>query len=123
MTSIRIDGRADETISLLDADGRVTAHPPLMFESGVFLAVSGVRQYQLVHESQNCLLARLVVMPGADASAVSAQVLRALQTYLSHHGLDRAVETRVEVIDAIERNASGHKLRQIYSRVPRLAAR
>lgn len=123
MTSIRIDGRADETISLLDADGRVTSHPPIMVEAGVFMGLVGLRQYQLVHEAQNRLLVRVVPMAGADPSAVAAGVERALAAYLERagQGLVGAVSRRVEIVDAIERTRAGHKLRQIYSQVPRLA--
>lgn len=122
MTSIRIDGRADETLSLLDADGRISAHPPIMLEAGVFMGLVGLRQYQLVHEAQNRLLVRVVVSPGADPSAVAADVDRALAAYLARSGLEAVVGRRVELVSAIERTRTGHKLRQIYSEVPRLTA-
>jgi hypothetical protein len=119
MTSIRIDGRVDETLWLLDAEGRSTAHPPIVLEAGVFMGVVGLRQYQLVHEAQNRLRVRVVPVPGADPADVVANVDRSLGAYLARQGLAGVVERHYDVVEAIERTATGHKLRQIYSQVPR----
>lgn len=119
MTSIRIDGRVDETLWLLDAEGRSTAHPPIVLEAGVFMGVVGLRQYQLVHEAQNRLRVRIVPVPGADPADVVANVDRSLGAYLARQGLAGVVERHYDVVEAIERTATGHKLRQIYSQVPR----
>jgi chorismate-pyruvate lyase len=44
-------------------------------------------------------------------------VERALGEYLERHRLESVVQVSVEPVDALDRT-SGHKLRQIYSKVP-----
>lgn len=117
MTSIRVDGRADDTIYLADADGRATVHPPIVLET-LFLGVPGLRQYQLVHDAPDHLSARFVPEPGADAAVVSRRLREAIRTYLEGHRLER-IGVAVEAVSEIPRQARGHKLRQIYSQVPR----
>lgn len=116
MRSIRVEGRADDTFYLADAQGRIGAHPPLLFES-LFLGIPGLKQYQLVHEAQNQLSARILLETGADAERVVHAVERALGEYLERHRLESVVQVSVEPVDALDRT-SGHKLRQIYSKVP-----
>lgn len=120
MRSIRVEGRADDTIFLADETGQFSAHPPVPFEV-VFLGVPGLRQYQLVHERQNQLVVRVVAEPGADADEVARTTDRALRDYLARARLASQVQVGVELTDSLERTASGHKLRQIYSKVPRPA--
>ncbi len=120
MRSVRIEGRADDTIFLADASGQFSAHPPVPFEV-VFLGVAGLRQYQLVHERQNQLLVRVVSEDGVDAAEVARGASQALTAYLARARLDAEVEVSVELTDSLERTAAGHKLRQIYSKVPRPA--
>lgn len=118
MTSIRVEGRADDTIYLPDETGRASAHPPIVFES-LFLGVPGLRQYQLVHDAPSHLSARFVAEPGAEAVMVQRRIREALCHYLERHRLDDHIELTVEAVPEIPRQATGHKLRQIYSQVPR----
>lgn len=120
MTSIRVDGRSDDTIWLADGADRMAPHPPILFES-LFLGIPGLRQYQLVHEAQNRLVARIVAEPGADEGVVARQVEASLKGYLERHRLDGCVALQIEPVTEIPRETSGHKLRQIYSKVPRSA--
>ncbi|MBI2378497.1 MAG: phenylacetate--CoA ligase family protein [Deltaproteobacteria bacterium] len=117
MTSIRVEGRADDTIFLADEDGRFSSHPPVPFEA-LFLGVRGLAQYQLVHVEQNHLEVRYVLDPGADAQRVEREVASAFGTYLAKRRLLGVVHVKVVRLDALGRS-SGHKLRQIYSEVPR----
>ncbi|MFO0724661.1 MAG: AMP-binding protein [Myxococcota bacterium] len=118
MRSIRVEGRTDDTFYLTDQHGRTGAHPPLLFES-LFLGIPGLLQYQLVHETQNHLLARVVVDRHGDQRAVEGAVLGALRSYLEQHRLSSVVEIAVEAVPSLDRT-EGHKLRQIYSKVPAL---
>jgi phenylacetate-coenzyme A ligase PaaK-like adenylate-forming protein len=120
MTSIRVDGRSDDTIWLCDDIGRTSAHPPTRFQS-LFLGVPGLRQYQLVHEAQNQLVARFIPEPGTEADLIARQLRQILAAYLDRHGLTQTVGLRIEAVEEIPRQARGHKLRQIYSKVPRLS--
>lgn len=119
MASVRVEGRADDTIFLEDATGRFSAHPPVPFEA-LFLGVRGLRQYQLVHEAQNRLLVRVVAEPGAEED-LGLRVRETFASYLAGRGLDGAVRTTVEVLDEIPRQPDSHKIRQIYSEVQRPA--
>lgn len=119
MRSVRIEGRADDTIYLTDESGRFSAHPPVPFEV-VFLGVPGLRQYQLVHENQNHLLVRVVPESGRDGQGVADAAAQAMNDYLRRSKLERGVRVEVQLTDALERT-TGHKLRQIYSKVPRPA--
>jgi phenylacetate-CoA ligase len=118
MTSIRVDGRADDTIHLRDKDGKTSAHPPIVFES-LFLGVPGIRQYQLVHDRPDHLSVRLVPQPGSEPALLVRRVRETLETYLDQHKLEGTIDLGIEVVQEIERQAKGHKLRQIYSQVPR----
>jgi phenylacetate-CoA ligase len=119
MTSIRVEGRSDDTFALLDADGRSTLHPPIVFEA-LILGVPGLERFQLVHVRQNVLEARVVAQAGAEPAVVAERARETLRRYLADRGLAEGVEVHATPVDAIPREARGHKLRQIYSQVPRL---
>jgi phenylacetate-CoA ligase len=118
MRAIRVEGRADDTFFLRDASGRYQAHPPLPFEA-LFLNLPGLAQYQLVHEAQNELRIRYVTAPGADTSEVGRTLSERFGGYLEKNELAATVRHGVEPVAAIEREARGHKLRQVISKVPR----
>lgn len=120
MRSVRIEGRADDTIFLEDETGQFSAHPPVPFEV-VFLGVPGLRQYQLVHERQNHLVVRIVAEPDRDGAQVAALTAQAVREYLRRGKLDRSVQVDVALTEALPRTTTGHKLRQVYSKVPRPA--
>lgn len=117
MPRIRVEGRSDDTFYLEDAGGRLTPHPPVPFEV-LFLNVDGLLQYQLVHEEQNRLMVRYVVGEG-DPEEVRRVLAERFDDYLARNLLSGCVTVRLERVDRIDREAQGHKLRQIYSRVPR----
>jgi phenylacetate-coenzyme A ligase PaaK-like adenylate-forming protein len=119
MMSIRVEGRADDTFFLEDASGRYQAHPPVPLEA-LFLGVEGLRQYQLIHERQNAL--RILYVSGpevGDRAHVGLRLQDAFRRYLERRGLSGCVQLAVEPVDAIPRQPGSHKLRQIYSKVPR----
>lgn len=118
MASIRVEGRSDDTIFLADDKGQMSAHPPVPFEA-LFLGVAGLRQYQLVHERQNHLRVRFVPEPEAEVAEVTRRVIVRFNDYLERRGLRAAVHLDVERVREIERHATSHKLRQIYSLVDR----
>jgi phenylacetate-coenzyme A ligase PaaK-like adenylate-forming protein len=115
---MRVHGRTDDTIYLVDGAGQAQAHPPIPLEIA-FLGVQGLAQYQLVHERQNQLRAFFVADPGADPQVVADRIDAQLAGYLGGHGLLEHVTFAVEQVESIERHARSKKLRQITSRVPR----
>lgn len=116
MPRIRVEGRSDDTIYLEDASGHLTPHPPVPFEV-LFLNVDGLMQYQLVHEEQNRLTVRYVADRGAGEQ-VRTVLAERFDEYLARNGLSGCVTVDLIRVDRIEREAQGHKLRQIYSKVP-----
>ena len=117
----RVHGRTDDTFFLVDEAGRAQVHPPIPLESAL-LGLSGLLQYQLVHERQNRLRLAFVVDSGGDAGlaqGVAEALELRLVRYLDEHGLLNEVSFVVEQVDAIERHARSKKLRQITSRVAR----
>lgn len=116
---IRVEGRSDDTFYLEDDRGGFRAFPPVPFEV-LFLNLRGLLQYQLVHEAQNRLTIRYVVDREADPSVLSAELSRRFTTYFADNHVTR-LELDVAPVDALERQAQGHKLRQVYSKVPRPA--
>lgn len=114
---IRVEGRSDDTFYLEDDAGAFRAFPPVPFEV-LFLDLRGLLQYQLVHEAQNVLSIRYVADAGADASALTAELERRFSTYFADNHVGR-LKLDVAPVDSLERQAQGHKLRQIYSKVPR----
>jgi phenylacetate-coenzyme A ligase PaaK-like adenylate-forming protein len=120
MTVIRVEGRSDDTFFFADENGRYHAHPPIPFES-LFLNVSGIAQYQLIHEMQNHVRIRFVASSGADARTVGRRVDERFRDYLAQNQLADCVRFVVEPVSLIERDPNGHKMRQVLSKVPRPA--
>jgi phenylacetate-coenzyme A ligase PaaK-like adenylate-forming protein len=119
MPRIRVEGRSDDTFYLRDESGRFTPHPPVPFEV-LFLNVDHLAQYQLVHDEQNRLVVRYVVEEGGDPSRVRDVLSERFARYLAQNRLERCVRLDLVAVPKIEREATGHKLRQIYSKVPKL---
>jgi phenylacetate-coenzyme A ligase PaaK-like adenylate-forming protein len=120
MTTISIQGRSDDTFFFTDASGRYHAHPPIPFEA-LFLNVAGMMQYQLIHEVQNHVRIRFVPDSGADTRVVEKRLDERFRDYLQRNHLLDCVRVVVEPVHRIEREPGGHKLRQVYSKVPRPA--
>lgn len=117
---IRVEGRSDDTFFLADPSGRYHAYPPVPFET-LFLGVRGLAQYQLVHEVQNHLRIRFVAEAGADAGHIARDLEARFRNHLGKNRLDDCVRLALEPVGRLEREARGHKLRQVYSKVPRPA--
>lgn len=115
---IRVEGRSDDTFFLRDAGGRFLAFPPVPFEV-LFLDLRGLEQYQLVHETQNELQIRIVVHPSADGAVLEGALRSRFERYLADNRLGGCVRIHVQRVPRLEREAQGHKLRQIMSKVPR----
>jgi phenylacetate-coenzyme A ligase PaaK-like adenylate-forming protein len=120
MAVINIQGRSDDTFFFADASGRFQAHPPIPFET-LFLDVAGLAQYQLIHEQQNHLVVRFVPDKGADPSSIVSHLGRRFADYFEKNLLGECVRVVVEPVGHLEREPGGHKLRQMYSKVPRPA--
>ncbi len=118
--TVRVEGRSDDTFYLRDARGGYAPHPPVPFEV-LFLNVEHLAQYQLVHETQNRLVVRFVTEAGGDPAQVRARLTERFEGYLAQNRLEGCVQLDVLPVERIEREAQGHKLRQIYSKVPRPA--
>ena len=67
----------------------------------------------------NRLVVRLVAASGAERSELERVVRARFEDYLTRNHLCGAVEIRVELVDQLQRERTGHKLRQISSKVPR----
>lgn len=118
MAGLRVRGRTDDTLFLIDPLGRAQAHPPIPFEIA-FLDVKGLVQYHLVHEAQNRLRLSFVAERDAPQGEVARALEERLRRHLDAHGLAASVSWVVEQVDAIERHSQSKKLRQIESRVAR----
>lgn len=118
LTRIRVEGRTDDTFYLSDAAGRFQAHPPLPFET-LFLNLPGLAQYQLVHEAQNQLKIRFVREPDAELEPIGQELSRRFYAYLEQNALGATVRCQLEPVDRIEREPTSHKIRQVWSKVPR----
>jgi hypothetical protein len=116
-----VEGRSDDTFFLRDQSGAFTPHPPVPFEV-LFLNVEGLAQYQLVHEEQNRLLVRYVIDEGGEGERVRQSLAARFGSYLAQNRLEGCVRVDFLEVPRIEREATGHKLRQIYSKVPRPVA-
>lgn len=112
-----VDGRSDDTFYLRGPEGEYRPFPPVQFEV-LFLNVRGLQQYQLVHLTQNALLIRLVLDPEVDRGELRDLVLAKFRAHFAKDGLRDAVQLDLEVVPSLQREATGHKLRQILSRVP-----
>lgn len=117
MAAIRVEGRSDDTFFFADAAGRYHAHPPIPFEA-LFLNVTGLAQYQLIHEVQNHVRVRFVPKDGADPRAVARRLIERFSEYLARNHLHECVHVEVEPVSRLEREPGGQKLRQVYSKVP-----
>ncbi len=117
---LKIQGRTDDTFFLTDAQGHYVPCAPLPFEA-LFLGVKGLAQFQLIHERQNALRIRYVIEPGADHPSVGTQIKDRFHNHLARQKLAESVAVALEPVAALERETQGHKLRQIYSKVPRPA--
>ncbi len=120
MPVIRVEGRSDDTFYLSDPQGDFHAFPPVPFEV-LFLDTGGLSQYQLVHEQQNHLHIRYVPQQGVNVANLNQKLSRNFHDFLSQRGVGEAVQIAVEPVDRIEREAKGHKMRQVYSKVKRPA--
>lgn len=115
---IRVEGRSDDTLYLTDRSGRHHAFSPVPFEV-LFLREPGVGRYQLVHARQNALEIRFVGRAGAEPSALRGRLESAFRAHLDASPVAGCVQVTAIPVPDIPREAAGHKLRQICSRVPR----
>lgn len=102
-----LDGRREDTLTLLAADGR-----QLRLHAGCLRAsldgVPGLRQYQLIQRSADSTLVRITVRPGADLSDMAASIRSAVEHELRRVGV-RLGSLAIEVVDAIERRGGAAK--------------
>ncbi len=113
----QVEGRSDDTFYLKGSDGEFRVYPPVQFEV-LFLNLRGLQQYQLVHGTQNVLTIRLVLETDVDPAGPRAAILDRFQAHFAKDGLAEGVSLRLEVVSGLKREATGHKLRQILSKVP-----
>jgi len=102
-----IDGRREDTLTLLAADGG-----QLRLHAGRLRApldgVPGLRQYQLVQRSADSILVRITIRPGADPGDVAASTRSAVEHEIRRVGV-RLGGLAVEVVDTIERRGGAAK--------------
>jgi phenylacetate-CoA ligase len=104
-----IEGRSDDILRL---PGGVTLHP--IHLRSPLARIEGLRQYQVVHRADGL---HVRVVPRGEPGAVAREVEVAMTRALGDAGA-RDVPVRVEVVDAIERDATGvGKLKLVRSEV------
>jgi phenylacetate-coenzyme A ligase PaaK-like adenylate-forming protein len=102
-----VEGRSDDILRL---PGGVTLHP--IHLRSPMARIEGVRQYQVVHRADGLHVRVVPRTPGVDA-----EVRTAMTRALADAGA-AAVPVHVEVVDAIERDATGvGKLKLVRSEV------
>ena len=103
LKSMKVLGRSDDTFYLKGEDNRFHAHTPVPFEV-LFLEVLGMRQWQLVHETQNQLHVLYTREPDVTAEAVERALLEKFSAYLAQNSLGSTVKVRVEAVEEIPRD-------------------
>ena len=118
MMRIRVEGRSDDTLYIEDDREQYQAFPPVPFEA-LMLGVDGLKQYQLVHRAQNKLHINVVKDEAIDSAELVSRIKVMMERFFGARGITRALEIGVEVVEEIHRDPVSHKVRQIYSEVPR----
>lgn len=95
----KVDGRKLDALRL--QDGRLLPGEYIVY---MFLAIPGVKQYQVVQRESDALLVRLVLDPDCDASAVHETIRDSIRK-LTGDG----VRIEFETVDAIALTASGKR--------------
>lgn len=113
---IRVDGRRDDTLWLVDQAGRAHAFPPVPFEV-LCLETAGVERYRLSHVAQNQIELCFIAASGADRGTVAAELERRLTRFFDASPVAGRVAVSARPVAALPRGPAG-KHRQIESRVP-----
>ena len=116
MNRIKVEGRSDDTLFLEDDCGEIQAHPPVPFEA-LMLRVPGLKQYQLIHRTQNNIEVCVVAQEAADGVQVCETVRTTLEDFFATRGITKTLKLEVGIVTEIERDPTSHKIRQIYSEV------
>ncbi|MEE2902940.1 MAG: AMP-binding protein [Myxococcota bacterium] len=118
MMRVRVAGRTDDTLYLRDLNGEYAAFSPMPFEA-VMLQIDGLRQYQIIHGVQNKLEVRIVCGEGRDFETIRRQTILALNHLFESRGCKDTISVTVKVVNEVVRDPVSHKIRQIFSQVPK----
>jgi phenylacetate-CoA ligase len=110
LPAIRVEGRREDVVTMLAADGRPVRLPPLALTTVVEEA-GNVHRFQIVQSASNTLMLRLAVDSAERKQAAFRRAAQALRDYLARQGISHphiALDKRLPMPD----QPSG-KLRQV----------
>lgn len=112
---IEIQGRADDELVLSGADGRPVRVPPIPLIA-LLLEVPGIRQSQVIQESDRLVRVLLVPESPSGSDDMVRSVEGAFKRYFDQSGVAPDVDLSVERMEELIRMPSGGKVRQIWNR-------
>jgi hypothetical protein len=115
LPAIRVVGRRDDILRLIDADGRIVKIVPLAI-SGVVDETPGVHRSQLVQTGSSTIRVRLERKSGVDEEEVWRDVAANLSAYLAQQRV--ANVSIVRASEPPEQNARFGKFRQVIAVPP-----
>lgn len=110
------EGRSDDLLDLPGRDGTTVPVHPIVLH-GPLLKVTGVKQYQIVHDAQG-INVKVVPAAGASPATTRVKLQRVLRDSLASVGVVPPSVT-VEFVTAIEREGQAAKLKLVKSIVAR----
>lgn len=114
LATMRIEGRANHTLTLPSATGVVRLLPlPIM---ATLMEAKGLRNYQIEQEGPDALIVRFVPEPGFEAADVQRRVEAVLRGHLDKHHVARSVRLTWQSVERIERDVRTHKITQVVNR-------
>ncbi|MGC9044271.1 MAG: phenylacetate--CoA ligase family protein [Myxococcota bacterium] len=113
---IEVQGRSDDTFYLMTKEGHFRAFPPIPFEA-LFLKIKGLRQYQLIHEEQNHLIARYIAQDPKENERIEREIRERFNEFFSNTDVADNITITIEESGEITRPPTHQKVRQIFSKV------
>ena len=114
LPTAKVIGRTDDAFWVEKNPGKYAPLLPMPLEI-LMLGLRGVRQYQLIQEERNLIHVRYSAAPGTPP--LDQKIVNRFLAYFASHGINGAVQFRIERVDRIERDPSTGKIRQITSLV------
>ena len=115
LPAIRVSGRCDDVLRLLDATGRAVSVLPLAIGS-VADETAGLLRSQLIQSGPSEVTVRVAIQPGSAAGTVWSTLHANLHTWLASQGL--ANVRLIRSARAPEGSATSGKFRQVIGRPP-----
>lgn len=112
--SMKVEGRTNDILKLVNARGKRIPIPPLAIATEVE-EVPGVHRFQVIQTQPSALALRLEIDPESDQEAVWDNVIYSLSDYLSLHDLPNIDIKRLS--ESPHRDPKSGKFRQVWSEV------